>query len=99
MKPRFHAFQQPARNGEPGAALCAEAPLTIRRSVRLPVADRNIGPAARLGLELHNALAFSEDRMVAPNADAFAGMPLCAALAQNDVPRSNLFAAELFDAE
>lgn len=49
--------------------------------------------------EKHGAWNFCKNCMVAANANACAWMPLCAALAQNDVACNNGFTAEAFYAQ
>src|SRR4051812_16000396 len=49
-------------------------------------------------LELHDAVDQGVDRVIRAEADVAARVPLCAALADDDVARDDLFTAVLFDA-
>lgn len=60
--------------------------------------NADLEPRAVLVLELHNAVDESVDREVSSQADIAAGMPLGAALTDDDVAGNDFLATELLDA-
>ena len=75
-----------------------ESSLTLFSGFRRHRVDGNECAAVALGLELHVAIDFREDRMINAKPDIAARMPLGAALTAQNIARDDTFTTELLDA-
>lgn len=72
--------------------------MSLRGGGFLHGVDADFVARLALVLELHHAVDERVDGVVGAQADVAAGVPFCAALADDDVASDDAFAAVLFDA-